>query len=62
MSAGSQPLVKISATFPGESLAVAILEYAKTCRETMSQENRDKLDGLMVRSMERWADFWEGRL
>ena len=53
------PDVKLSATFPGELLAVAILEYARACRETMSQENRDKLDALNIRAVESWMKFWE---
>lgn len=54
------PDVKIAATFPGELLAVAILEYARACRETMSQENRDRLDAVNIRAIERWANIWEG--
>jgi hypothetical protein len=53
------PDVKLSATFPGEGVAIALLEYATKCRETMSQENRDRFDGVMIRSMERWNSFWE---
>jgi len=53
------PDLKIAATFPGELLAVAILEYARACRETMSQENRDKLDALNIRAMEAWMKFCE---
>lgn len=55
------PDVKIAATFPGELLAVAILEYATKCREKMSQENIDRLDALNIRAMEAWMKFWEVR-
>lgn len=54
------PEIKLAATFPGELLAVAILEYATKCREKMSQENIDRLDALNIRAIERWANFWEG--
>jgi len=47
-------------TFPGEAIIVAILEYATKCRETMSQENRDRLDGLNIKAIEKWQGFWEG--
>lgn len=53
------PEVKFSATFPGELLAVAILEYATKCREKMSKENIDKLDALNIQAIERWNSFWE---
>lgn len=53
------PDIKLSATFPGELLAVAIIEYARSCRDTMSQENRDRLDAVNIRAIERWANFWE---
>jgi hypothetical protein len=48
------------ATFPGELVIVAILEYATKCRETMSAENRDKLDALNIKAIEKWQGFWEG--
>jgi len=32
----------------------SILEYCSKYRDTMSQENRDKYDILVVKSMERW--------
>ena len=47
-------------TFPGEAIIVAILEYATKCRETMSAENRDKLDALNILAIEKWQAFWEG--
>lgn len=53
------PDIKLAATFPGELLAVAILEYATKCREKMSQENIDRLDALNIRAMEAWMKFWE---
>jgi hypothetical protein len=48
------------ATMPGEAVAVAILEYAKSCRETMSQENRDRWDAVGVGIAEDWRAFWKG--
>jgi len=47
-------------SFPGENLAVAILEYASKCRETMSQANRDRLDALNIQAIEDWQAFWKG--
>lgn len=52
------PELKVGVSFPGEGIAVAILNYASVCRETMSQENRDKLDALNIRAIEDWQNFW----
>ncbi len=44
---------------PGEAVLVAILEYAKVARETMSQPNRDKWDAHFVAVAEDWRAFWK---
>ena len=55
-----QPLdIVLGMTIPGESVIVAILEYAKVARETMSQVNRDRWDALGVGMAEDWRDFWK---
>ena len=43
---------------PGEALLVAIFEFAKTSRETMSQENIDRLDSANISLLEDWIKFW----
>ena len=54
------PDLKVGITFPGETLAVAILEYARVCRETMSETNRNNLDALAIKGIEDWQNFWRG--
>jgi len=54
------PDLKIGISFPGESIVVAILNYATVCRETMSQANRDRLDAVNIQAIEDWQGFWRG--
>lgn len=46
-------------TTAGE-IVVATLDYAKTVRQTMSQENRDAFDRENIRAMKNWNDLVDG--
>lgn len=53
--------LKITNTaIPGEALIIAIFEYAKVCRETMSEENRNRWDALNASIAEDWRGFFKG--
>lgn len=54
----SLPEMKIGISFPGESLAVAFVNAWSTARQTMSQENRDRADKLLLDSIEQGNTFW----
>ncbi len=43
---------------PGESIVTAALEYARAFRETMSQENRDAYDKILIAMLRGWHNFW----
>jgi hypothetical protein len=45
--------IKLSATFPGESALVAVLNYLAVHRSTMSEENRNRADDLWLKAFER---------
>lgn len=47
-----------SGVLPGEALLVAIFQYAKEVRQTMSQENRDRFDAVNVQVLEDWRKIW----
>jgi hypothetical protein len=51
------PEVRVT-VLPGESLAVAFLEYCTKVRETMSQPNRDKADEVGLRFVELLTRIW----
>lgn len=52
------PELKIGVSFPGESIGVALIAYMQSCRETASQENRDKFDALTIQFFQDWQNFW----
>lgn len=49
-------------TLPGEGLGIALLNYLIAHRESMSQENRDRADKLMLDSVQSGNEesrrFW----
>jgi hypothetical protein len=51
------PEVRVT-VLPGESLAVAFLEYCTKVRETMSQPNRDKADEVGLRFIDLLTKMW----
>lgn len=56
-----QPIaLDLSATFPGESVAVALLNYATKYREGMSQENKDLWDHWLYVQAKGWNNWWVG--
>jgi len=53
---------KVSGQLPGEALVVAMLNYATTARETMSQANRDNWDNIGYIMLKNWHNYWVGNL
>lgn len=59
--------VEVAAKLPGESLAVAIMNYMTTFRASMSQANRDRMDALLAAAGEGWHNWcvehlaWPGK-
>lgn len=51
--------IELGGPLPGELLLVAIFEYAKEVRSTMSQENRDRFDSINAAVLEDWRRIWQ---
>ena len=52
--------LKISGTLPGETLAVAIINYAQTVRSTMDPALMKRLDTITVQQLEDLQSVWRG--
>ena len=52
----------LSIKLPGESIGVALINFFNTHRETMSQENRDRLDALFISQLVDLNAVWRGLL
>lgn len=52
--------LNVGATFPGEPIVTAFLNYATKYRETMSQDNRDRWDHYLYVQAKGFNNFMVG--
>lgn len=52
--------LEVGAAMPGEALLTKLFDVNSKYRETMSQENRDKFDAVLIAMLRGWHNFWVG--
>ena len=55
----AEPLkVEFSGKLPGEELAIRVLDFVQTCRESMDPAVRGEWDKIALEDYKQWRAFW----